>query len=275
MIKNKKTLKDYINEVLGGQTGGVLLAKPSTEHEMAKKLFEQESKLGTSDMASEVAFNTMTAAAVFGDGSLNEDLEDISGYEFETSAPGNTDEEVIDRFYESLYSGKRSGYLTYYSRDELAQMHLYLLKGHKAGFALKDGNDIVSVHNNSDIRGLGKFFMEAAKSAGGTKLDHFDGFLSGLYRKNGFVDVYEIYQWDETYRPSAWNYDPVDIFNPTQSVYADWFSAQEVGSDPSSELPNEEMTVTTEGGLQLSFNPRVKFLSYKYGRPDVIMRRMG
>tara|TARA_R100001440_G_scaffold6147_4_gene12822 strand:+ start:10456 stop:11283 length:828 start_codon:yes stop_codon:yes gene_type:complete len=275
MIKNKKTLKDYINEVLGGQTGDILLAKPSTEHEMAKKLFEQESKLGTSDMASEVAFNTMTAATVFGDGSLNEDLEDISGYEFETSAPGNTDEEVIDRFYESLYSGKRSGYLTYYSRDELAQMHLYLLKGHKAGFALKDGNDIVSVHNNSDIRGLGKFFMETAKSVGGTKLDHFDGFLSGLYRKNGFVDVYEIYQWDETYRPSAWNYDPVDIFSPTQSVYADWFSAQEVGSDPSSELPNEEMTVTTEGGLQLSFNPRVKFLSYKYGRPDVIMRRMG
>ena len=95
MIKNKKTLKDYINEVLGGQTGDVLLAKPSTEHEMAKKLFEQESKLRTSDMASEVAFNTMTAAAVFGDGSLNEDLKDISGYEFETSAPGNTDEEVI------------------------------------------------------------------------------------------------------------------------------------------------------------------------------------
>ena len=46
-------------------------------------------------------------------------------------------------------------------------------------------------------------FLRTAKEKGGTMLDHFDGFLSGLYRRYGFTDVYEVYQWEEQYRPDA------------------------------------------------------------------------
>ena len=155
-------------------------------------------------------------------------------------------------------------------------MHLYLIKGHNAGFALKGGNDIVSVHNNSELRGLGQFFLDAAKEKGGTMLDHFDGFLSGLYRKNGFGDVYEIYQWDEQYRPQSWSYDSTDIFNPNRSVYSDAMS-QLMGdsSNPQATLPNEEVEIVAESGLKMKINPNLKYNQYLYGRPDVIMRRLG
>jgi len=245
----------------------------ASEYEMAKRLFEQESK-SSSDEFTETAFNSMTAAKVFNDGSLEED-QSQSSHELELSLPSDPNTDVIDRFYDSLYAGARSGFLSYYSKDELAAMHLYLIKGHNAGFALKGGNDIVSVHNNSELRGLGKFFMEAAKQKGGTMLDHFDGFLSGLYRKNGFTDVYEVYQWDEQYRPKQWTYDNVDIFNPQTSIYSEAMSQlNSDSSDAQGALPNEEVEVIAEDGFKVKINPNLKYNQYLYGRPDVIMRRL-
>ena len=265
-----KKLKSLIKEArLKKRT--VLLAKPAAEYEMAKKLFEQQS--ASNGEFTEVAYNTMLASSVFADENLNEEQQ--GEYELEFSIPSNPNPEVIDRFTESLYSGKRSGFLSYYSKQELEKMHLYLIKGHNAGFALKGGNDIVSVHNNSELRGLGKYFLETAKEKGGTMLDHFDGFLSGLYRKYGFVNVYEIYQWDEKYKPASWTYDKVDIYNPNTSVYAKAFDelSQDNGGD-SPVLPNQNIKIKAEGGLEMTINPNLKYNQYLYGRPDVIMRRL-
>ena len=264
MKLTRSKLKDLIKESMNYN---------ASEHEMAKKLFEQESKSGSGEFT-ETAFNSMTAAKVFADGSLSEDVSQGT-HELEFSLPNNPNPEVIDRFYESLYAGARSGFLTYYSKNDLASMHLYLIKGHNAGFALKGGNDIVSVHNNSQLKGLGKFFMEAAKQKGGTMLDHFDGFLSGLYRKNGFTDVYEVYQWDEQYKPQRWTYDRVDVLNPQTSIYADAIAQLKGDSeDAQGALPNEEVEVTAEDGFKIKINPNLKYNQYLYGRPDVIMRRL-
>ena len=268
----KKTLKDLISEVRDANSGETyLLSKPVFEHELAKKIFEEQSASG--GKFTEVAFNSMTAAKVFADEALEE--SETASLEFEASLPSNPNPEVIERFHTSLYSGARSGFLTYYSKEELADMHLYILKGHNAGFALKGGNDIVSVHNNSELRGLSALFLRTAKEKGGTMLDHFDGFLSGLYRRYGFTDVYEVYQWEEQYRPDAWTYDTVDVFNENTSIYSDAMkSLLDGSSNPQGALPNEEIEVTAEDGFKIMINPNLKYNQYLYGRPDVIMRRL-
>tara|TARA_Y100000034_G_scaffold1908_1_gene2420 strand:- start:1754 stop:2524 length:771 start_codon:yes stop_codon:yes gene_type:complete len=242
-----------------------------------KLLFENwrryltESKVKVSDKLSETAFNTMSAMSVFAEeGILSE--EGARQLEYEVSPAENPVGDVIVKFRDSLYSGKRSGFLSYYSPKELARMDLYLLKEHNAGFAIKDGDDIVSVHNNSDLSGLGNEFMRKAKEVGGARLDHFDGFLSGLYRKHGFTDVYEIYQWDEQYKPEKWNYKPVNVMDPSTSVYS--FALKNLVYEDPATLPNDETEVVAENEFEITINPNLKHNSYKHGRPDVIMRKL-
>jgi hypothetical protein len=242
-----------------------------------KLLFENwrrdltESEVKVSDKLSETAFNSMSAMSVFAEeGMLSE--EETDQLEYEVSLAENPVSDVISKFRDSLYSGKRPGFLSYYSPEELTRMDLYLLKGHNAGFAIKEGDDIVSVHNNSGLTGLGNKFMRKAKEVGGTRLDHFDGFLSGLYRKHGFTDVYEIYQWDEQYRPEKWNYKPVDVMNSSTSVYAKALKNL-VYEDPAT-LPNDETEVIAENEFEITINPSLKHNSYSHGRPDVIMRKL-
>ena len=242
-----------------------------------KHLFESWKKyLGEasgeiSDELTEIAINSMLAMDVFGDEqTLSEN--DAAALAYRVSLATDPDPEIVTLFAESLYGGKRSGFLSYYTTDNLAQMDLYLLEGHQAGFAIKDGDDIVSVHNNSSLRGLGREFMHKAKEAGGARLDHFDGFLSGLYRQYGFTDVYEIYQWDEQYKPASWNYDPIDVLNPETSVYA--LPLELMIYEDADSLPNHDVEVGAEDNFMIDINPSLKYNSYKYGRPDVIMRKL-
>ena len=234
-----------------------------------KKIFENWKKflveaVSFEEIMDEASFNTLTAMAVFSDESINEQQ---GNFEYEFSLRSSPNSDVIKRFSESLYTGKRSAFLSYYSEEELAAMDLYLLVGQNAGFAIKDGNDIVSVHNNSPLKGLGSEFMRKAKEVGGTKLDHFDGFLSGLYRKYGFTDVYEVYQWNEEYKPTGWTYDTVDIFNPKTSIYA--YAIEEVAN------VGREVEVKAEDNFEVKIIPANKVNQYRYGRPDVIMRKLG
>jgi|TARA_Y100000296_G_C5135366_1_gene237890 hypothetical protein len=241
--------------------------------------FIKENQSGASDVFSEVAANTMSAMSVFKDDDTL--AEEMTQHDYIASLASNPDLEVVEKFANSLYAGKRSGFLSYYSPEELESMDLYLINGHDAGFAIKDGDDIVSVHNNSELRGLGSEFMRKAKEVGGSKLDHFDGFLSGLYRRYGFTDVYAIYQWDEQYKPKNWNYDQVDINNPETSVYAEVEVRSEVEEGGEQlvqfrELEHTEETieVKAEDNFEVEINPNLKANYYKYGRPDVIMRKL-
>mgnify|MGYP003133364570 CR=1 FL=1 len=239
------------------------------EGQESSKLLSQNEQLGAEVMA-----NTLSAQAVFSDEVLK---EGESGVNYEVSKASSPSEEVVSRFNESLYSGKRSGFLTYYEIDELRGMNLFLVEGHNAGFAIKTDGDIVSVHNNSSLRGLGPLFIQKAISVGGTKLDHFDGFLSGLYRKLGFTNVHEVYQWDEQYKPSTWNFDPVDIMNPKTSIYADATAIHDEDQGyhfKDLEYTDESMSLTVEDGFHVNAIPSEKINQYKYGRPDVIFRRL-
>ena len=121
-----------------------------------------------------------------------------------------TEEEKIklaEEFYSSVSSNPRVEFLTLYSINDLMGMSLYKLPGYKIGFAIKSDGDIVSVHNSEgSVRGIGKALVVAAMKKGGTKLDHFDGFLSPFYNSLGFKE-YDRWKWDDQYAPKGWDYD--------------------------------------------------------------------
>jgi len=250
------------------------------EHENAKNVFAEELGILKEEAPpgglEEVTFNSLSAIDFFLKDGERSSLEEQGEVAFRISQASTPDGQVIEDFFESLYSGQRSEFLSYYSKEELASMTLFLVDGHNAGFAIKTDGDIVSVHNNSSLRGLSSLFMNKAKAQGGTKLDHFDGFLSGLYRKYGFNNVSEIYQWDEQYKPKGWNYDTIDLLNPSQSVYAETLLKMypETKDEPRPDLPNEEAEVIAESGVKELINPNLKYNQYLYGRPDVIFRKL-
>lgn len=115
------------------------------------------------------------------------------------------DEVSAEEFKESMAATKHPQMLTQYSTSDLAKMKLYKVPGENIGFALKRSeatgkhDEIVAVHNNSDIRGVGQDIMKAAIKAGGCYLDHFDvPQLSGLYSKMGFEE-YDRSKFDPKY----------------------------------------------------------------------------
>ncbi len=116
-----------------------------------------------------------------------------------------------DDFLKSLKGSKHPNMLTPYSLEELRGMDCYTLPGYNIGFALKDHDgteeggsgqkgkvEIVAVHNNSHVGGIGKQLISAAIKNGGQVLDHFDGFLSPLYKGLGFEE-YKRDKYDPQY----------------------------------------------------------------------------
>lgn len=118
-----------------------------------------------------------------------------------------------EAFLDSLSHSTRAPFLSKYTAEQFAEdnVQTYQLKGYYIGYALKydkeDGyTDIISVHNNEpNIAHIGDALIESAKTNGGNKLDHYDGFLSNLYQKHGFTE-YERYPWDDKYADPKWDY---------------------------------------------------------------------
>lgn len=154
-------------------------------------------------------------------------------------------------FLASLTSGKRSEMLTPYSAGELAKMHLFKVRGSNAGFAIKSDGDIVAVHNNTGVGGIGGELIKAAKRNGGVKLDHFDGFLTGFYERFGFK-VVSHEPFNDDYAPQGWKYTPVDFLDPGQSIYA----------KEARNIPEEQWSPKLVAAKQ----------RYDTGKPDVVYR---
>ena len=140
----------------------------------------------------------------------NDIIESISRGKWKTTA---------DQFLDSVNSSKRVEFLTPYSVEELSEFRLFKLEGYNIGFALKEDGDIILVHNNEGIGGIGKLLINKAVEFGGKKLDHFDGFLTGFYKSLGFTLESNDYFLDE-YAPETWKYEPLDINDPSKSIYA-------------------------------------------------------
>jgi hypothetical protein len=167
---------------------------------------------------------------------------------------GSKNKVLVDYFFEALKVNKKNFFLTPYSKKELENMFLFKVRDLDAGFAIKETEDrfgeptrdIVAVHNNSDVKRIGpKMVLDAIKKDGQT-LDHFDGFLSGLYNDLGFGG-YHSDEWADEYAPKDWDYKPLDIRNKT-------YHADKIGKyseDEFRKLKNR----------------------YDQGKPDVVYRR--
>lgn len=126
---------------------------------------------------------------------------------FEEIENGDFDINDYSNFLISLYKSSRDEFLTPYTEEELKEhFTTYKLKDFDAGFAIKDDGDITSVHNNTGIKGLGGKLIEKAKELGGTKLDHFAGYLDDFYKNLGFEE-YDRWTWNDEYAPKNWKYD--------------------------------------------------------------------
>ena len=110
-----------------------------------------------------------------------------------------------DNFIKSLLKSKHLGFLTLYSMKEyIDDFTTYKVRGYDIGYAIKSDGDIVSVFNNSNVRNISNELIQSAIRHGGRKLDHFDGFLSGLYDKLGFKE-YHRDKWNNEYKPQNWS----------------------------------------------------------------------
>jgi len=110
------------------------------------------------------------------------------------------------RFYESLKKSKHGAMLTDYTPKELSMMKLFKLKGFDIGYALKKFankgyKEIVALHNNSEVGGIGQILVQSAIKNGACYLDHFDGMLSKLYGGMGFIE-YNRDKFDPQYDPN-------------------------------------------------------------------------
>jgi len=167
----------------------------------------------------------------------NEILEKISNGGWETTP---------EEFLNSVNSSKRVEYMTPYTTEELSAFKLFKLEGYNIGFALKEDGDIILVHNNERVGGIGKLLINKAIEFGGSKLDHFDGFLTGFYRSLGFrLESNDLFL--DEYAPDTWKFEPVDINDPDKSIYAG------------------ELTVR-DSMLQSAA------IRYESGRPDIVYR---
>lgn len=122
-----------------------------------------------------------------------------------------------DSFLESVSHSKRMEFLTKYTKDELVKLGIktFKLKDYKIGFALKpveeEGEkhcEIISLHNNEDTIGnIGDSLIQLAIKKEGDVLNHFDGFFSDLYKRNGFSIIYWSMMFNDKFADPKWNYD--------------------------------------------------------------------
>lgn len=108
-------------------------------------------------------------------------------------------------FKAALTKNTRADTLSDYSLEDLAKMRLFMLDGHDAGYALKSDGEFVNLFNNGpreQTKGAGPWLVLHAIEQGATHGDHFDGFLTGFYRKLG---------WKETKREKNWTPGGPDV----------------------------------------------------------------
>jgi hypothetical protein len=157
-------------------------------------------------------------------------------------------ETTPEEFLSSVKASSRLEFMTPYTEEELSRIKLFKVEGFNIGFAVKEDGDIILVHNNEKVGGIGRLLIEKAVENGGTKLDHFDGFLTGFYRELGFI-LESNEQFNDDWTPEGWRFEPVNIDDPTTSIYA------------------EELEVETDEKIDAATR-------YKSGKPDVVYRTL-
>ena len=101
-----------------------------------------------------------------------------------------------------------------YEPAEYAGMRTFLTPDGKAGVAVKNDGDIVSVfkHPDSDAKRFAQSALALATQEGGNKLDAFDTVLPRLYSEAGFRAVARL-PFNDKYAPPGWDREKFAAYN--------------------------------------------------------------
>mgnify|MGYP003629033663 CR=1 FL=1 len=197
-------------------------------------------------------------------------LEEAEELDMLVSTPTDPKDEVIQAFIKGIEDNPWSEFITKLSYDQLRNRRLVITPDKMTGMATEHDGHMGTGWNNK--KGHGSRLMQlmhySRDNLGGKTGDHLDGRLSSVYRSMDLNKIYKILEWNDSQAPKGWKYNPIDIFDPTVSAYADGFNK---ASYQRGELPNEIVTISSEG-LSIELNPYKKSVQYASGKPDVIFR---
>lgn len=116
-----------------------------------------------------------------------------------------------EEFYIAIGEAKKANsfgaFVDQHTVEEYSQMSfLFLTLDNKAGVAITTDNNIVSVFNGGEQKGVLKTLLPVAIEFGGDRLDNYDGKLSTIYELYGFNPISNV-PFDETFAPDDWNYE--------------------------------------------------------------------
>lgn len=144
-----------------------------------------------------------------GDSTISDGLKEaikqkgIACYEIRTATP--------EEFYEAIGAAKsvneHGAFVTQHSIEDYRSMkHLFLTIDGKAGIAIAEDNNIVSIFNGGQKKGVLKTLLPLAIEKGGRKLDNYGSEkLSAMYEMYGFNPVSKT-EFNCQFAPDDWNY---------------------------------------------------------------------
>ena len=111
-----------------------------------------------------------------------------------------------NRFYKAIKANMDNNpFVEVKNIEDYNKMVCILAEDELSGLAIDNG-DIVSVYNASDRRGELNRLMPIAIQNGGMKLDNFEGKLSEIYARYGFVRVAEC-SFSKEFAPEGWDFE--------------------------------------------------------------------
>lgn len=121
-------------------------------------------------------------------------------------------EATAEEFYKAIGKAKKvnehGAFVTQHPIDEYKKMkYLFLSLDETAGIAITTDNNIVSIFNGGEKKGILKTLLPVAIEKGGRKLDNFgSGKLCSFYELYGFNPVSKT-KFNAVFAPDDWNYD--------------------------------------------------------------------
>ena len=117
-----------------------------------------------------------------------------------------------EEFYDAIGRAKEinqyGSFVTQHSIEDYKDMaHLFITADKSAGIAITKDNNIVSIFNGGEKRGVLKTLLPVAIENGGRKLDNYSSDkLSAMYELYGFNPVSKV-KFNSKFAPDDWNYE--------------------------------------------------------------------
>lgn len=116
-----------------------------------------------------------------------------------------------EEFYNAIGNAKKTNkygtFVTQHSIEDYKRMRLFITIDGMAGIAITEDNNIVSIFNGGEKRGVLKTLLPIAIENGGRKLDNYNSpKLSSMYEMYGFNPVSNV-KFNSKFAPDDWNYE--------------------------------------------------------------------